>query len=760
MSTMLRVEAERSDAGWAARAIVVAGAASAALAQSNVDQTYPLPGPFELQAAKPLRDHLPHDLALVDVFVGDGDDIRLVFTTEGLLTEELPTGIHTVHPGNLRFIDIALAPVVPGGPAEKIPDLAVSTFNGVTTTLAPVAHWNDVLIDPANGGTEEDPRHGKGISFQGIVSVNGTLYVGGEIRKDKVNITPPGPSDHDPSQHHTLWNGLSQVDGTATPALAFDPLGTPPKGQELWSAGTAGLGGPPQFQECVPETIAWTRNGLGRYLFCSNYCGKDKAGFLLVQNISNQLAVDASDRMLVDLYWLLGVYADARSTWPASAGLPFGAEVSSSRFTQSPWLIPYDVRGNKLRPVHAFAVPNQPQYGNNAGRRFLVAGLNLDPVNLETLAALDKPAGSPTDPTLDDGKYDYLAFVDITDMRPDLYGLPPGGGSWYFRDPNQWAQRTTFLRLPPDVPAGWFQGNPSNPPLQPGDDFSFVSVSNPNVGGSPSSKSELIAGSGTPTSLASDPSGRYVYLLSVDQGEGYWPAEPWDHDGGWHVPHLYVLDMTAFDARDQTSMDAYAASGQIRTRRFNKVVRSQFLMQSGPSGSEVHGAICVSSTLDNFPHTASPTWPTRLLGAATPAQIGSFYPGEHQFDPTPWTRLQVVRHPTGLVEDRMYVGANAKWQSSTLDAEVWPYAGALFSLSLADPAEPRWVRTIVFDKEGTVENPITFRISGLEIIPSTAAYLEGPLNRYVYAAIIKDAREDPLTLNGELNRFVLGQDGP
>jgi hypothetical protein len=35
--------------------------------------------------------------------------------------------------------------------------------------------------------------------------------------------------------------------------------------------------------------------------------------------------------------------------------------------------------------------------------------------------------------------------------------------------------------------------------------------------------------------------------------------------------------------------------------------------------------------------------------------------------------------------------------------------------------------------------------------------LEGPLNRYVYAAIIKDARENPLT---EVNRFVLGQDGP
>ncbi len=509
MDSMMMNEAKRNCSRLAAHVMVLAIAAGGAGAQSNsnVDQMYPLPSPSELKATDEFRDHLPHDLALVDVFVGDGDDIRLVFTTEGLLSDEVGGG-HIVHPGNLRFIDIALAPVVPGGPAEKIPDLSVSTFNGVTTTLPPVAHWNDVNIDPANGGTENDPRHGKGISFQGIVSVNGTLYVGGEIRKDKVDITPPGPSDHDPSAHHTLWNGLSQVDGTATPALAFDPQGTPPKGQELWSAGTAGLGGPPEFQEAVPETVAWTRNGLGRYLFCSNYCGKDKAGFLLVQNISNQLAVDASDRILVDLYWLLGVYTDARSTWPASAGLPFGAEVPSSRFTQSTWLVPYDVRGNKLRPVHTFAVPNNPLYGNNAGWRFLVAGLNLDPVDLETLAALDKPAGSPTDPTLDDGKYDYLAFVDITDMRPDLFGLPPGGGSWYFRDPDQWAQRTKFLRLPPDVPATWFLGNPSNPPLLPGDDFSLVTVLNPNLGGSPASQPELIAGSGTPTSLASDPSGR------------------------------------------------------------------------------------------------------------------------------------------------------------------------------------------------------------------------------------------------------------
>ncbi len=703
-----------------------------------------------------LRDHLPHDLALVDVFVGDGDDIRLVFTTEGWL-EDLPEDQHKVHPGNLRFIDIALAPVVPGGAAEKIPDLAVFSFNGVTTTLAPVAHWNDNLIDTANGGTEEDPRHGKGISFQGIVSANGVTYVGGEIRKDKVNTTPPGPSDHDPSEHHTLWNGLSQVDGTATPELAFDPLGNPPKGQELWSAGSSGLGGPPAFQECVPETITWTRNGNGRFLFCSNYCGKDKAGFLLVQNISNQLAVEHSDRILVDLYWLLGIYADARSTWPASPGLPFGAELTSSRFTMAVGSPSYDVRGNKLWPVHTFAVPNSPLFGNNAGRRFLVAGLNLDPVDLDSLVALDKPAGSPTDPTLDDGKYDYLAFVDITDMRPNPVVPQLPTGPWYFRDANQWAQRTRFLRVPPDVPATWFLGNPANPPLQPGDDFSLVSIQNPNVGGSPASQNELIAGSGTPTSLASDPSGRYLYLVSVDQGEGYWPAEPWDHDGGWHVPHLYVIDMAAFDARDQTSMDSYAASGLIRKRRFNKVVRSQFLMQGGPFGPEIHGAICISSTIDGFPHTTSPTWPTRLLGAATPAQIGSFYPGEHQFDPTPWTRLKIARHPTGLVEDRMYVGANANWQSSTSDAQVWPYAGALFSLSLANPAEPRWVRTITFDIEGTVELPITFRVSGLEIIPSTAAYLEGRLDRYVYAAIVKDAREVPLT---EVNRFVLGQDDP
>jgi hypothetical protein len=406
MEPMTMNEGRQASLRMAARVMSLAIAAGGALAQStNVDQTYPIPGPFELQAAQPLRDHLPHDLAMVDVFVGDGDDIRLVFTTEGLLTENLSTGIHTVHPGNLRFIDIVLAPVVPGGPAEKIPDLAVSTFNGVTTTLPPVAHWNDVNIDPANGGTENDPRHGKGISFQGIVSVNGTLYVGGEIRKDKVDITPPGPADHDPSAHHTLWNGLSQVDGTATPALAFDPQGSPPKGQELWSAGTAGLGGPPEFQEAVPETVAWTRNGLGRYLFCSNYCGKDKAGFLLVQNISNQLAVDKADRILVDLYWLLGIYTDARSSWPASEGLPFGAELPSSRFTMAGGSPNYDIRGNKLRPVYTFAVPNNPIFGNNAGRRFLVAGLNLDPVDLSTLVALDKqpdppPPGEPQEPPL------------------------------------------------------------------------------------------------------------------------------------------------------------------------------------------------------------------------------------------------------------------------------------------------------------------------------------------------------------------------
>ncbi len=216
--------------------------------------------------------------------------------------------------------------------------------------------------------------------------------------------------------------------------------------------------------------------------------------------------------------------------------------------------------------------------------------------------------------------------------------------------------------------------------------------------------------------------------------------------------------MAAFDARDQASMDAYAASGLIRKKRFNKVVRSQFLGQTGQAGSVVHGAICVSTDIDNFPHTSSPTWNTRLDPTVPLAQLGDFYPGENQFDPTPWTRLKVVRHPTGLLEDRMYVGANAKWQSSTIDAEVWPYAGALFSLGLhPTTGEPHWLRTIPFDKEGPPSAPITFRISGLEIIPSTAAYLEGPLNRYVYAAIIKDAREDPLT---EVNRFVLGQDGP
>ena len=690
------------------------------------------------------RDHNPFDLGRVDVLLGPNDNVvRFVYTTDGYF--DLDNSI--AFPGQVRFIDATV----------PIPDLSDPGSWTPAVTL-PVSHWNDIKKDEQGLllGGDVDPRHGKGQSYQGIVSVNGTLFIPSEIRKDKEDVTlwcdPPGPGNHAEGAHHTLWNGFSMLDGTARPDLAFDPLAIPPKGQELWSAGTDGFA--PGLKEAVPETVIWTRNGHGRWVFVSNYCGKDAAGYLMVQNISNLQGVDPADRVEVDLYWRLGQYTDglAQAYWG-----PFGAEVGWNRFTVQVSIPPdpaYDVRGNKLRPLLTVA----PTSGPNAGRRLLICGLNLDPVRLDdgSLATLDSYPGECF-PTLDEGKYDYLALIDITDLAPEIPIEPhdePLGLLWDFAVAGNWSARLRFLRLPPDLPANW-DGNFASLPLNSGHDWSKVRVFNPDDSGG--FQDVQILGSGTVSSLASSTDGRWLYVVTADQGQGVFhlaDAEN-DHDGGWHVGHLYVIDLNAFDVANQTDIDDYATngdaqSGPIKVYRLPKIINAKF------GTLPTWGATCVASNIPGFPNTGSPIAPTKLDNVPD-SQLGLNFPGEYQLDASPWTRLKVAHHPGGLLGDRLLVCANGDHQVSTSDANTWPNISALYVLRLDAPATgvPTYHRTISLPHDLQHSPPFHYSAVGIDVLPVTSTYLGSSMARYVYAITCRESQEDLLL---SVNKFMLVQD--
>ena len=351
-----------------------------------------------------LGDELyPNDLHVLDVLIRTPPKrVRLFRTSAGF------KGPTSVNSGNLTATDFNL-------PLPLI--VPLDGFDGTGWSnpgtdswqdLDPVAHWADVL-----GASD-----GKGNSQQGMVSRDGTLFV--QTRRMSA-MDENGPR----------WNGLSKVAGTATPARAF-----PGTAGELFSSIVP-------HQAAGPEGMAVATTTTGdTFVFATNYDGVQAAGSLHVQVITDPGNVDLAESYDVDFYEMLGDYLDANFN---PSGL-YGPEVPRHWF-DSP--IPGPSAGDKLRGAHVFVVKNDPEAFPNAGKSFLTVLLDLDPVwppFYEHFADTDpdQPGWQPGefDPaydyqpldgsswkdgpggTRDDGKYDYVAFTDLT----DLWAEPQSGG--------------------------------------------------------------------------------------------------------------------------------------------------------------------------------------------------------------------------------------------------------------------------------------------------------------------------------------------
>lgn len=261
------------------------------------------------------------------LFIDNGDAARIFYTTDGYNnTSNNDPLLWNFHAGTLRSVDIKV----------PIPDLfftdgvAWPKFSGPDQNWHArdaTAEWNEVLVGP---NLPSNPFEAKLASYQSLISEGGVLFAAITHKSIRnVNTKTQG------------WNGLAIVDGTATEANAFNS----PE-DELWSSGP----GSGEGVEAVPEgsEIATTlsQSDPGRFLFVTNYCGRDLAGTLLVQDISNLRSVDAADRVLPDLYRYLAKYID---TGPPAG--PLGPEVQSSYFWTS----------DLTNPAPGCTVPNPPE---------------------------------------------------------------------------------------------------------------------------------------------------------------------------------------------------------------------------------------------------------------------------------------------------------------------------------------------------------------------------------------------------------------
>lgn len=485
-----------------------------------------------------------------------------------------------------------------------------------------------------------------------------------------------------------------------------------------------------------------------RFLFVGNYCGEDRGGDLLVQNISNLAGVRAPQRIQVPVYDHLGTYTENEFTPTSGSSARLSAEVPSTFFKRPPG---GDSSGvNKIRPVSVVNVTSDTGYANR-DRQLLFIGVNLDPVRLDACGVSEYCYPSTPVPLdiggQDDGKYDYLAIVDITDMVAAFPNPWPCTGNcpdlWRYDDGAEWAARMRFLRLPPDLPANWILGatSPPNDALQAGDDWGMVAVPDP-LGGADASLQ--VVGGGTISSITSDPDGRAVYIVSNDQADL--------QDGGEHIPHLYVLDLFQGDFTDQTFLDGYTPN--VASYRFNKVIRNDF-------GNGNMGAINVASTIPGMPITGAPSGPTLLQLPGPDNNLGTVYPGENQLDVKGSTRLIAVHNPNLAMDvDRLYIGLGGRAQTSSSTAKSWPLVGAVLVLSLSNPTQPSYLRTLTIphvDPSLQVPAGEWYQVAGLDVLPPDAAHIGTGVNaqRNVFVVTAQHTKQFS---QGPIDRLVIGED--
>ncbi len=719
-----------------------------------------------------LSNAIAGDLEVLDVFVVNGTRIRVFYTTEGFFD----SAANVLRPGRLRPVDIV----------KPIPDLASFGFanqfwdaGGTAWDIRdPVAKWNDVL-HPLPNPNPDDPPFAKGNALVGFAVRNGWLFVNGPHRNDKDVTVPINPQGFDV----TAWNGITMVNGAIDPAnvvpFEFESAGTEPVGAGMRRA-------VPEGSLIVDTHPAGSR--LCSFLIVGNYCGRDAAGHLLVQNISGLPSVTETERVHVDYYEYLADWLDVIAPFsdPPSLDLnlfPLGPEVPRGYFTcpGGPDAVECanasvepsidTIEGNKLRPVVVVTVAAGLP---NAGRKLLVAGLNLDPIDpLSYDSATKMPLDGPINQGngRDDGKYDYLAFTDITDM---VTQNPPPEGTWHFQDIGSWRSKTKFLRLPPDVSAGWNYTMGPNP-QNSGHDWSEVAVVNPDpLGGS--NRQVPIVGSGTIKSLAADPTGQYLYVVSSDQHQENVIENATLGDGGWHIPHLYKINLGVADFTDQVEMNAYAPN--IEFWRLPKVINEQFLTVAPPSGQHPSywGSTLVRPTIPDFPMEAMGgqwTGPTRVSEASC-AEIGEYYPGEYQLDPTARTKLVIVRndnlasHPV-----RMYIGTTGQAQTSdtgmgegALGLDLPGFiVGGLYVISLGVPGnssygDPVYRKTLTLWQDTVVElgspDIDPYIVAGFKVLPPRTEFLGSNLARNVLVVSAASIKQ-PGTA-GPVDRLTLVQD--
>ncbi len=714
-------------------------------------QQFPITDPNPVTDPQPENLHAG-DSEILDVLVNG--HVRFWYTTNGHYLKNVPGFPDGLHSGRLRPVDLR-APLPSPLPGTEWPQGSTGNENWIINP--PVANWNQALdgvIPPP-----PSPPYSKRNSLVGMLSKNGVLFVAGASR-NRAELEANGQMAVE------QWNGLSVLDGAADPSTAFSPVSG-----ELYSFGGAESAG--MLRTAVPEGVAYTSmRGAGQFLFVDNYCGTDGGGTVLVQRIHSLMNIQPNARFYLQLYELLGDYVD---TSPLPQG-PLGFEVCRGNFTcplgtdLRPSCPPQQVcgndtihggatiGGNKIRPVIVVDVPANAPW--NAGKKFLIIGMNLDPMDLATyggnLIPLDlpkDPMGNPVSELLghdrDDGRYDYIAIIDITLLIATVPNPVLLEGHWMYDDAAKWKEHTRFLRLPPDMPPGWQWGATNNPPLVPGHDWSEVTIPHP-TGAYPAAK-ELIVGSGTPKTLVADPDGRFVYVVTSDQGQENVAENATLFDGGWHVPHIYVIDLWAGNFANQNWLNNY--SSNVASYRFNKVITHTF-----PDG--VVNSVLVKSTIPGMKLTESvnPLVPTigktRASGALVDVDLGTIYPGEEQLDPTARTRMALVRNANFVNAQKwLYIGTTGQTQpENPLDVRT---VGAVLVLNMDGHGQPVYHATLKLNQSPS----LPYQVAGLEVRQADGTFIGWPASgsrNVVFITALSGLSYD----NDPQDRLVLIEDLP